>query len=126
MNISQFPPFANDQSLTNEEIVYIFEFAVPNSWQKRMVLQGFDPLIYIVSEFVSCCERHEFTEGTLDNSNENGVKPKNSLKSGSNVAKWCAKSSVEAKTKHRSSVIYISKLAIVLQNVRWYKVKFNI
>jgi hypothetical protein len=101
--LSQFPPFDNDQSLTNEEIVDILEFAVPNSWQKSMVLQGFDPLIHTVSEFVSFCERHEFTEGTLDNSKEKGAKPKTISKSGSNGAKWRAKSSVEAKTKSKTT-----------------------
>jgi hypothetical protein len=87
--LSQFPPFDIDQRLTNEEIVDILEFAVPNSWQKRMVLQGFDPLIHTVSEFVSFCERHEFTEGALDNSKEKG-------------AKWRAKY-VEAKTKRKTT-----------------------
>jgi hypothetical protein len=101
--LAYFPPFDNNQSLTNEEVLDILEFAIPNTWQKSMVLQGFDPLIHTVSEFVSFCERHEFTEGTLDNSKEKGAKPKANSKSGSNDAKWHAKSSVEAVKKRKST-----------------------
>ena len=101
--LSEFPPYAVNQNLSNEEIVDILEFAVPNSWQKSMVLQGFDPLIHTVSEFVSFCERHEYTEGTLDNTKETGAKPKTSSKSGPTDAKWRAKSSVEAIKKHKST-----------------------
>jgi hypothetical protein len=129
LRLSQFPPFDSDQSLTNEETVDILEFDVPNSWQKSMVLQSFDPLIHTVTEFISFCERHEFTEGTLDNSKEKGVKPKTNLKSGSNDAKWRAKSSLRQKLnvkQQRSSVIDINNLAILHQNVKWYRVKYSV
>jgi hypothetical protein len=96
--LKQFPPFDEDQELTEEEILDILEFAIPNGWQKNMVLQGFDPVIHTPSEFVAFCERHEFTEGSLNNSEDkkNGVKPKASLKNGHNDGKSRAKSSAEA------------------------------
>jgi hypothetical protein len=48
----------------------LLEFAFPNAWQKNMVRQGFDPVIHTPSEFVAFCERHYFTEGNLNNSEE--------------------------------------------------------
>jgi hypothetical protein len=98
--LKQFPPYDDDQELAEEEILDILEFAVPNTWQKNMVLQGFDPLMHTSSDFVAFCERHEFTEGNLDNSNDKKeAKPKTSLKSSYNDEKSRAKSSAEAKSK---------------------------
>jgi hypothetical protein len=97
--LSKFPPFGQGQELAQEEINDILEFGVPNSWQKNMVLQGFDPLSHTTSELVAFCERHEFTEGTLDNTEDKQVKPKTSLKSSSNDGKSRAKSSAEAPQK---------------------------
>lgn len=95
--LKEFPPFQEDQHLDDPEIMDILEFGVPNSWQKNMVMQGFDPMIHTTAEFVCFCERHEFTEGALDNSEDkNKVKPKASLKSSSNDGKSRAKPSVEA------------------------------
>jgi hypothetical protein len=101
--LKDFPPFANNQELPEEEVLDLLEFGVPNSWQKNMVLQGFEPLNHTASEFVAFCERHEFTEGSLDNSEKNVAKPKPSPKGGDD-RKSGAKSSVEAhsnkKRKH--------------------------
>lgn len=101
--LKSFPPFGNGQELSEEEILDLMEFAVPNAWQKNMVLQGFDPVIHTPSEFVAFCERHEFTEGTLHNSNTNGAKPKVSSKNGSTDGKSRAKPSAEASSNKRKS-----------------------
>ena len=93
--LKEFPPFVNNQELPEEEVLDILEFGVPNSWQKNMVLQGFEPLNHTPSEFVAFCERHEFTEGSLDNSEQNVAKPKPSPKGGDD-RKSGAKSSAEA------------------------------
>ena len=42
--LPQFPPFGNNQTMEDDEIVEILEFGVPNSWKKQMLLQGFDPI----------------------------------------------------------------------------------
>ena len=60
--LKKFPPFGADQSLPQEEILDIAEFGTPNSWQKQMVVQGFDPVNNTVSAFVEFCERLEQTE----------------------------------------------------------------
>jgi hypothetical protein len=68
-----------------------------------MVLQGFEPLNHTTSELVSFCERHEFAEGTLDNSDGKEAKPKTDSKSGMNGGKSRAKSSAEAKSNSNSN-----------------------
>jgi hypothetical protein len=97
--LTEFPPFEADQELSGEEIIDILEFAIPNSWQKNMVLQGFEPLDHTTAEFVSFCERNEFTEGTLDNSDSHGAKGKANSKNSPNDGKPRSKSSSEVTSK---------------------------
>ena len=62
----EFPPITEDgtnpEVLPNDEIMDILEFGVPNSWQKTMVLQDFDPVQKSVPEFTAFCERIEQLE----------------------------------------------------------------
>jgi hypothetical protein len=51
--LKQYPPFDQDQELTEEAPLDLLKFAVPKSWQKYMVLQVFDPVIHTTSEFVT-------------------------------------------------------------------------
>jgi hypothetical protein len=102
----EFPPFDVNQDLDDTEIMDILENGVPNTWSKNMVLQGFDPMENTASDFVAFCERHEFTEGTLDNSKDSNkeAKPTAHSKNSSNDAKSRAKPSAEAsKNKKRSA-----------------------
>jgi hypothetical protein len=84
----------------------ILQNGVPNTWSKNMVLQGFDPIESTVTDFVAFCERHEFSEGTLDNSMEPNkeAKPKANSKNGSNDAKSRVKPIAEA---NKSKTVYI-------------------
>jgi hypothetical protein len=100
--LKEFPPFDLDQELAMEELIDILEFGVPNSWQKNMVLQGFDPLIHTPSEFVAFCERHEFTEGNLDNSENKKVNPKTSSRSSGNNGISRVKTSVGGNNNNNS------------------------
>jgi hypothetical protein len=97
-------------------VLDILEFAIPNT---------FDPLIHTVSEFVSICERDEFTEGTLDNSKEKGARPKTNFKSGSNDAKWNAKSSVEAVRKRKSTETFCDLHQKFRHSTAEYKARTN-
>ena len=54
-----FPPFEANQPLPQDELVDIGEFAIPMSWQKQMVLQGFEPLERDTSDLVDFCDRFE-------------------------------------------------------------------
>ena len=96
--LAEFPPFEDDQGLAQDEIVDILNFGVPNTWQKNMVIQGFDPTLHTPSEFVEFCERHEFTEG---DAGDHGAKPKTSSKSGNNGATSRAKTSEEAQPNRK-------------------------
>ena len=58
--------FAVEQSLLADELLDIFEFALPNSWQKLLIKHGVDVLKGTpeqgLRELASFCERKELTE----------------------------------------------------------------
>ena len=73
--LEAFPPFkGRDQMISDEEVLEHLEFAVPNSWQKQMVLQGFNTLERSVDDFIEFCERLEFSEQVYDSSHNSGQK----------------------------------------------------
>lgn len=74
--LKQFPPFEDNQEIDDEEIIDIIEFGIPSSWQKNMVLQGFDPMESTLADLVAFCERHEFTESNLDKNDNDNTKNK--------------------------------------------------
>lgn len=60
-----FPPVTGNEApekLPDDELTDLLEFGVPNSWQRNMILQDFDPLQHTVKEFVNFCERLEQVE----------------------------------------------------------------
>ena len=48
--------------LPDDELLDLMEFGVPNSWQRTMILQNFDPVTSTISGFVEFCERLERVE----------------------------------------------------------------
>jgi len=57
--LMKFPePKARQQptKLEDDELLDILEFGCPNSWQRQMMLQNFDPMDHTVQEFVQFCE----------------------------------------------------------------------
>jgi len=76
----------------------IAEYGVPATWQRQMIIHGFDPLNHTVAEFVEFCERMEYAEA--DGSND-GTKSKTDSKNGKNGAKSPAKSSDEGHNKKK-------------------------
>lgn len=57
-----FPPSVAGTAaikLPEDEILDLLEFGLPNTWQKNMVLQDFDPLASNIAAFVAFCERME-------------------------------------------------------------------
>ena len=48
--------------LPEDEILNLLEFGIPNTWQKAMLLQDFDPQVHTVNDFVQFCERLETME----------------------------------------------------------------
>ena len=70
--LKRFPPFANAQEIPQDEMMDIFEYSIPVSWQKQAIMQGFDVVSHTPSEFVEFCERLETVEdgdGTTKTSN---------------------------------------------------------
>ena len=57
-----FPPFDPDQELPDDKLMDIFEYSIPNTWQKQATIQGFDIMQHTPSEFVEFCERLESVE----------------------------------------------------------------
>ena len=97
--LKEFPPFEENQKLDNEELLDILEFSIPATWQKAMVLQGFNPIESTIESFIKFCERLEFTED-LDQTAK-GTKSQTDPKDGRTTGYACAKSSVGGKRKSR-------------------------
>jgi hypothetical protein len=69
-------------SLPKEEMMDIFLFGIPNSWQKKIVELGFDSIAHTPQEFVEVCERISYGE-----SDDNGQKAKAKQNAGNKGAK---------------------------------------
>ena len=72
--LKEFPPFQADQQLPNDEVLEHAEFAIPNSWQKQMVLHGFNTISRTMDEFIQFCERLEISESIYDATHKKGLK----------------------------------------------------
>ena len=67
--LESFSPYAGaSQCLPQDEVLEHLEFAIPNSWQKQMVMQWFVTLEHTIQEFVEFCECMEFGEEVYDSS----------------------------------------------------------
>ena len=96
--LKEFPPFGgDDQMLAEDDLAEILEFGIPNSWQKAMVLQGFNTIERSVTDIVEFCERLEFTE-QLSN-DLNGKNSRTDSSSGKKNRKSGEKTSKEASNK---------------------------
>ena len=58
--LSDFPPSNEENKLPMEELMDIAEFSVPATWQKTMIMHGFDPANHTIHKFVEFCKRIEF------------------------------------------------------------------
>ena len=94
--LTQFPGATNESKLPDDELLDLLEFGMPNSWQRSMTLQDFDPVDHSIQEFVSFCERLEATDPeevipkrdqNNDSNSSNNKKRKNN--SGSSGSKSC-------------------------------------
>jgi hypothetical protein len=65
-DLRYFPAYVNGSRLLEDELLDIYEYGVPASWQKRFLLQGFDPLEHSKQEFLEFCERLEATEDIFE------------------------------------------------------------
>ena len=58
-----FPPSNKNNKLPTDKLMDIAEFSIPVTWQKTMIMHGFDPVNHTIHKFIEFCERIEFTEG---------------------------------------------------------------
>lgn len=90
-------PGADIEKLPDDELAELLEFGVPNSWQKAMVLQNFNPTIHPLADFVEFCERLERIEAQEGNNPTNGggkrkkpeQKSENGKRKNSGGSKFC-------------------------------------
>jgi len=64
-----FPLIENGKSpekLKDDELLDIFEFGMPPSWQAEFLLQGFDPVSSDIEKFVAICTTLETVEACND------------------------------------------------------------
>lgn len=89
------PPMAVNQSLSNDEILEILHFGLPNSWKAEMVRQGFDYLDSDINSLLEFCQRlEELAEFQPVQQPKGGEKKKdsksgNSSKKSSGGSKYC-------------------------------------
>jgi len=103
-----FPPSKEGETATklpSDEILDLLEFGLPNTWQKNMVLQDFDPLAGDTNDFVAFCERMEQFESTDGGSTTGSKASKQKASGGSKASKDSA--SGRSKKRRRAEVITI-------------------
>lgn len=89
--LAQFPPFQKGQSLPEDEMIDIFEAAIPPKWQKAMLRANWDPAEHALQEFVEFCERLEVTEDQYNEVRKIPAKEQRSSSSGREEMKKRAK-----------------------------------
>ena len=101
--LESFPPAGDGaKQLEQDELLDIAEFAVPATWQKTMVMHGFDPTMHTMQEFVEFCERLEYAEGFEPNTGNTGAKSQKESKNPKD-GPFHAKSSEKGNNKKRKS-----------------------
>ena len=88
--LTLFPPVRDGQEaekLPDDKLMDIAEFAVPATWQKTMIMHGFDPISHSSAEFVEFCERIEFSEGDNKQETKSQADSKNGNNGGTSRAK---------------------------------------
>ena len=109
LKLAHFPKLANgapadNQRLQEDELMDIYEFSIPTSWQRQMFLHGFDPIDMGVEAFFDYCERIELSEsltpniGTMSKPGQNGGSTSGTMRS--------AKSSRDGVSNKRKSASF--------------------
>ena len=84
--LARFPPTIvggpAPDILSDEDVMELLEFGVPNSWRNQMTMQGFIPKQHTVQEFVEVCQRYEQVESRDGTANNHAAKSYSNGKSG--------------------------------------------
>ena len=68
--LAMFNDNGDANKIADDEVMEHMEFAIPHSWQKQMILQGFNVIDSTIDEFIEFCERLEMTDDTPDKNND--------------------------------------------------------
>jgi hypothetical protein len=80
-DLKYYPPhFEEMWKLDEDEISNIVEASLPNSWQRQLILQGFEITEHMLDELIEFCERLEVTEDLFQGVRTKGQKANASLK----------------------------------------------
>ena len=60
--VGNLPPYATNQTLSQDELLDIILFGTPKSWQREMDRQGFDPMMMSLNELIDFMEQIESSE----------------------------------------------------------------
>ena len=96
--IPRLPPAKQGQSLSEDEIVELFVWGLPNSWQAKAVERGFEPLEHAFTDVIAFFEDIEAADNMSDRKpaakQQSSSKEKNSKKSKTGHSKgkgFCAR-----------------------------------
>ena len=90
-DLMMLPPFLESNRIPDDEMKEIIQYAIPNSWNRKLREQSKDPLLMSYFELVTTLENYESAEVDFDataksgNSNGKGKKTNNSAKKGKGV-----------------------------------------
>ena len=76
-----------------DKLMDIAEFSIPATWQKTMIMYGFDPANHTIHEFIEFCERIEFAEGNKQHAQLKEMKVQTDQNGSTTGSKQHAKSS---------------------------------
>ena len=90
------PPFKTDNKLDKSEMIEIWQYAIPSSWNRKLQEQGKDPVLMTAAEFITATEFIESSEqdfSTVKSKKEGqssaSKKKKNSSNDKSGSLKYC-------------------------------------
>ena len=69
------PPFQTSNKLAMDELLEIWQFAIPNSWLRKLAEQGKDPVTMTSTEFLTAAEYLESAEGDFENAPKSSASP---------------------------------------------------
>jgi hypothetical protein len=103
-DLRYFPTFMPGARLLEDELLDIYEYGVPATWQKRFLLQGFDPLEHSKQEFLEFCERLEATEDIFEEhaSARRKASPKDRYKANEGISAPATRSSGNTRNNYNS------------------------
>jgi hypothetical protein len=69
--LKMFPGYHDGMELQDDELLDLYKFGVPTSWQKQFLVQNWDPIEHSKQEVREFCKRLEMSESIATNSPNN-------------------------------------------------------